>query len=143
MPEGAHGRRLASVLTEVQMLWHVHPVNRIRHAAGRREANALWVWGGGCLPAPPALGNCPHLLGNAPEIAGLALWLGLDRKPLVSPSACADPHSCIVIIERGEERVGEEWLARLGAAGSAFDLLVDEVVLSVPARRSLMRRDRG
>jgi len=39
------------MITEAQMLLHEHPVNAAREAQGKVLANAIWPWGGGCLPA--------------------------------------------------------------------------------------------
>jgi hypothetical protein len=31
---------------EVQMHWHIHPVNQLREGAGDEVINSLWLWGG-------------------------------------------------------------------------------------------------
>jgi len=48
-PAGSEGRKLRAQLNEVQMLFHVHPVNAAREARGEPAVTSLWVWGGGVL----------------------------------------------------------------------------------------------
>ncbi len=41
-----HWRKLQN---EVQMRWHVHPVNEMREAHGLKTINSLWLWGAATL----------------------------------------------------------------------------------------------
>ncbi len=50
LPEGEHGRRWRSLLTEAQVLLHQHPWNVQRSVQGKRAVNSLWFWGAGRLP---------------------------------------------------------------------------------------------
>ena len=50
MPQGEDAPRFRSILNEVQMLLHSHPVNQQREARGELTINALWLWGGGIKP---------------------------------------------------------------------------------------------
>jgi hypothetical protein len=50
-PLGPDAMPYRSVLNEVQMLLHEHPVNQAREARGELAVNSLWLWGGGCKPA--------------------------------------------------------------------------------------------
>lgn len=52
MPQGEDALQFRSMLNEVQMLLHAHPVNQIREQRGELAVNALWLWGGGIKPAP-------------------------------------------------------------------------------------------
>lgn len=54
LPQGEDARTFRSLLNEVQMLLHDHPVNQAREARGALPVNALWLWGGGVRPAVPA-----------------------------------------------------------------------------------------
>ncbi|HEX5314882.1 MAG TPA: hypothetical protein VFX38_08280, partial [Gammaproteobacteria bacterium] len=137
IPAGADGRRLARMLTELQMLWHGHPVNRARHRDGRPEANALWVWEGGRLPPSPRLAAQPTLFASAPEISGLALWAGLQHSPLDSFDAVSSDGVPVVAIEADEGALGSEWLRRFDARRREFRLFVDGAVQALPARRGL------
>jgi len=53
LPHGDDAMQFRTWLNEVQMLLHDHPVNLARAARGALPINALWLWGGGCLPVAP------------------------------------------------------------------------------------------
>jgi hypothetical protein len=46
-PEARYWRR---ILNEIQIALHNSPVNVRRRAAGKREVNSVWFWGGGFMP---------------------------------------------------------------------------------------------
>jgi hypothetical protein len=46
LPSGATARDWRKLHNEVQMLWHMHPLNDEREMRGERRINALWLWGG-------------------------------------------------------------------------------------------------
>ena len=52
MPSGPHGARVRSLMNEIQMLLHEHPVNARRERARQLPVNAWWLWGFGA-DAPP------------------------------------------------------------------------------------------
>lgn len=75
LPRGRDATRLQSVLNEVQMLLHDHPVNVRRHAASRPPVNSLWIWGIG--PSAPAEGAALEpLAADDPWLCGLWRVLG-------------------------------------------------------------------
>ncbi|MFD2367287.1 hypothetical protein [Pseudoduganella sp. GCM10020061] len=47
MPAGEAAKRFRKLQNEIQMLWHDHPANAAREAAGQTPVNAFWPWGGG------------------------------------------------------------------------------------------------
>ena len=47
MPAGRDGARVRSLVNEIQMLLHEHPVNLDRVARGSPAINTLWLWGFG------------------------------------------------------------------------------------------------
>lgn len=51
LPSGERARDWRKLHNEVQMLWHMHPLNDEREMRGEARVNALWLWGG----ASPAL----------------------------------------------------------------------------------------
>ncbi|HEX9206955.1 MAG TPA: hypothetical protein VF851_01885, partial [Steroidobacteraceae bacterium] len=53
MPAGPDGARLRSVLNEMQMVLHEHPVNERRVRLRQRPINALWLWGFGSYAVVP------------------------------------------------------------------------------------------
>lgn len=55
-PTGEDALRWRSLLNEIQMLLHAHPVNEARIQAGKLPVNSLWLWGGGRIDtAEPAI----------------------------------------------------------------------------------------
>ena len=46
-PKGKDESRWRSIITEVQMLLHLHPVNQKRMEKGELTVNSLWIWGKG------------------------------------------------------------------------------------------------
>ncbi|HAS51863.1 MAG TPA: hypothetical protein DCS21_09040 [Gammaproteobacteria bacterium] len=50
LPYGPNKRRWHTLLTEAQMLFHAHSVNRARDERRQPMINGLWLWGGGSLP---------------------------------------------------------------------------------------------
>jgi len=82
LPAGTDGGHWRSLLSEIQMLLHQHPVNRTREARGQPTVNTLWPWGQGRLPdALPTGQGC--LLADDPRLLGLARLAGwqAERRP--------------------------------------------------------------
>ena len=50
MPGGESATYWKSLLNEVQMLLHMHPVNQRRLENGQLPVNSIWLWGGGRPP---------------------------------------------------------------------------------------------
>ncbi len=65
LPQGADATSFRAWLNEVQMLLHDHPVNLARETRGELPVNALWLWGGGCLPVSPPASTAPLYTRNA------------------------------------------------------------------------------
>ncbi len=53
LPAGKNGARVRSLMNEIQMVLHEHPVNEARARAGTPAVNTLWLWGFGTLDAVP------------------------------------------------------------------------------------------
>ncbi|MGH7058092.1 MAG: hypothetical protein ACRESR_02420 [Gammaproteobacteria bacterium] len=136
---GADAARLRAFLNELQMLWYAHPVNEARRADGRPEASSLWLWGGGRLPIKPQAPLPMELRTNAPELVGLALWLGLEREPLAEPEAGAPSPDDLVAIPSGEEVLGGAWLDKFAALRGELRIYAGGNEWRVPARRGLSR----
>jgi hypothetical protein len=78
---GDAGRRWATLLNEVQMLLHGHPVNAAREARGEPAVNSLWLWGVGALPvAPPS--PWYSVSADDPVALGLARIAGARQRAL-------------------------------------------------------------
>lgn len=87
LPYGPAKQRWHTLLTEAQMLFHNHPVNRAREDRNQPLISGLWPWGGGRCPAgarPPAAGLYAH----DPLARGLARLANAAVAPL--PATAAD-----------------------------------------------------
>lgn len=81
MPQGEDALHVRSVLNEVQMLLHAHPVNTRREARGLPAVNALWLWGGGVRPDTTSVAPLT-LYANADDATALGHACGVDVRPL-------------------------------------------------------------
>ena len=84
MPRDTHeegiAKRWRKLQNEIQMLWHIGPVNEEREQRGIPSINSLWISGIGKLndvQAPEALKKSQCLIGQHPILSGLARLLGL------------------------------------------------------------------
>lgn len=127
------------LLNELQMLWFEHPVNLERRRAGRPQANALWVWGGGGLPASAPRVEARALAAGMPELQGLAQWLGLEC--LDDEAARARPIGPGLVVAPGpdEASASREWLRAFAQQRRPFRLLAAGRAWTVPGR-GLWRR---
>ena len=66
------------LMTELQMLWHAHPVNEARLARGAAPVNGVWFWGGGPVPDAPVSGARPLVLARDPLAVALARHAGAE-----------------------------------------------------------------
>jgi hypothetical protein len=68
---------------EIQMLWHIDPVNETREQSGLPSINSLWINGIGKLvdiQIPQLLKNVNQMYGDHPLLAGLAKYIGISRQ---------------------------------------------------------------
>ena len=73
-------KRWRKLQNEIQMLWHIGPVNEEREQRGMPSINSLWISGIGKLSdvqVPRALQESRHLYGSHPLLAGLAKLLDI------------------------------------------------------------------
>jgi hypothetical protein len=87
LPGGPDGKRWHTLLNEIQMLLHSHPVNEKREQRGELTVNSIWPWGGGVLPenmtAPYA-----QVWANDDLARGLAVAAGVPRAE--TPTSAAE-----------------------------------------------------
>jgi hypothetical protein len=80
MPEGADAARWRRLLSEIQMVWHQHPVNQAREARGAPAINALWLHGEGDLGPVKDVGRrnpFNTVVSDEPALRGWALAAGV------------------------------------------------------------------
>jgi len=102
MPQGEQAARWHTILNEMQMLLHTHPVNLQREERGELPVNSVWLWGGGILPQSSPLGVAGIWAEDA-LVRGLSLANG--------QAAGVVPFSC------------NEWLERSPADGGHLIIL--------------------
>ncbi len=103
LPHGPAGRRWCALLTEIQMLFHHHPVNQAREERQQPLINSVWFWGGGGCPAragAPAAG----LYASDPLTRGLARLADAAISPLPERAedwldAAQDEADSLVVLE--------------------------------------------
>ncbi len=102
LPGGNESKRWHSLLNEMQMVLHEHPVNEAREARGEPPVNSVWLWGVGRMPAKL---TAPYqsVTADDPLALGLAQAAGLRHRPLPKDAG--------------------EWLARLPEDGRQLVVL--------------------
>jgi hypothetical protein len=68
---------------EIQMLWHIDPVNQEREQRGYPSINSLWISGIGKLSdiqTPPLLENVNQIYGDHALLVGLAKYLEIPQQ---------------------------------------------------------------
>lgn len=74
--------RLRELLERVMIVLAEHEVNKQRIAAGRKPANAIWLWGEGRVPAMPTInelyGISGALISAVDLLKGIAVYGGLE-----------------------------------------------------------------
>lgn len=77
-------KRWRKLQNEIQMLWHIDPVNEVREQHGMPSLNSIWISGIGKLSdvnPPEPLKQSTHCYGDHPLLAGLAKFLGISYSP--------------------------------------------------------------
>ena len=80
MPAGRDGARIRSLMNEIQMLLHEHPVNQRRERARLLPVNGWWLWGFGDASADVSAGTVEHWSLRSDDRWLRAVWnaLGID-----------------------------------------------------------------
>ena len=81
LPAGPNARHWHTLLTEIQMLFHGHPLNQAREQRRQPMINGLWFWGGGSCPTA-ARAPTAGLYARDPLVRGLARLSGTAIDPL-------------------------------------------------------------
>ena len=91
MPHDTHeqgiAKRWRKLQNEIQMLWHIDPVNEERQVRGLPSINSIWINGIGKLndvKAPPALTQTSKIYGQHPLLSGLAKFCGIPFSSSIS-----------------------------------------------------------
>ncbi len=68
---------------EIQMLWHISPINETRQANGLPAINSIWISGIGSigdLQAPDNLRMASHIITDHPVLKGVAIHLTIPHR---------------------------------------------------------------
>jgi len=77
LPHGSDSEQLIRLMNAAQPILACHPVNVRRIAAGKRPANAIWLWGQGPAPVMPSFAEKYGLKGAM--ISAVDLLKGIGR----------------------------------------------------------------
>ena len=80
--EVGKARAWRKLQNEVQMLWHISPINEARQANGQPAINSIWISGIGSisdLQAPDEIHTASHLITDHPVLKGLAVHLNIPH----------------------------------------------------------------
>ena len=127
-------------MTEVQMLWHEHPVNLARERRGLPAINSMWFWGGGALEAPPSTHLVPGF-GDDAYLCGLYRLYGATAHEtparLDELLTALDARSSAVCVEHAVslDELEQRWIealmrALLGGRIARIELLLGDWLLS-------------
>jgi hypothetical protein len=86
-------KRWRKLQNEIQMLWHIGPVNEEREQRGIPSINSLWISGIGKLndvEAPITLKNAQRLIGQHPLLSGMARLLEIPQENVINEHNLAD-----------------------------------------------------
>ena len=81
--EVGRARAWRKLQNEIQMLWHISPINEARHANGQPAINSIWISGIGSirdLQAPNELHTASHIITDQPLLKGLAVHLKIPHR---------------------------------------------------------------
>lgn len=87
MPEGRSGAPLRTLMNEVQMLFHNHPVNHDRAAREQPTVSGIWLWGEGKAPRQVRRAS---VWADDPWLRGLARLAGAFAAPCPQAWPAAD-----------------------------------------------------
>ncbi len=110
MPAGPDGAHVRSLMNEVQMVLHDHPVNQRRASTRALPINALWLWGFGTFTAPP-----PPLFATSPwRLQSDDLWLrafwrthGGKERALGEAGEAAETNALVAMLQPPTTDAGE------------------------------------
>ncbi len=148
MPAGRDGARIRSLMNEIQMLLHEHPVNQRRERARQMPVNGWWLWGfGDAVPAvSTASANRWSLRSDDCWLRALGHALGGEAGDITAVGSDTQRGDMLIALSRPPAQRVEESLAYVDAgllsmlasnvragAMQSLDLLVGSATLHVDA----------
>ena len=80
-------KRWRKIQNEIQMRWHIHPMNEAREAQGLPRINSVWIYGIGKatdITYSPELTNASQIISDHPWMTSIAAQRGI---PLLNPES--------------------------------------------------------
>lgn len=142
LPTGPDAGRWSRLLNEIQMSWHVHPVNEEREGSGRPAINSLWLHGGGRWQSLPPI-DFASIHADSPALRGAAAAAGAA---VAEPDATPLDRALIVWEDAFDARASgaDAWLAAMSEIDRRCAALGDgQVIDFVLAGRRCWRRFRA
>ncbi len=155
MPRGTGADLLARLMAEGTEIIRDHPINRARVAAGKRPANAVWLWGQGKAPRLPKFQVVHGLKGAIVSavdlVRGAAMLAGWDRIDVPGATgyidtdyaakgraavAALDDHDIVCVHVEAPDEASHE--GRADAKVEALERIDSEIV--GPLRRAIAER---
>ncbi len=117
MPAGRDGARIRSLMNEVQMLLHEHPVNQRRERAGQLPVNGWWIWGFGDGVTDGRSTRLGHwrVHGDDRWLRALAHALGTDAGDIATAGSDLLRGNALIALSRPSAQPVEEALASVDA----------------------------
>ena len=81
--EAGKARAWRKLQNEIQMLWHISPINEARQASGLPAINSIWISGIGSttdLQAPNEMRVASHIITDHPVLKGMAVHLNIPHR---------------------------------------------------------------
>jgi len=91
MPTGSDGSRIRSLMNEVQMLLHEHPVNQRRERARQLPVNGWWLWGFGDGVMDATNAGIKHWRLHSDDRWLRALWHGTGKDNVNGAASASEP----------------------------------------------------
>jgi len=160
LPRKANAGDWRRLVTEVQMLFHSHPVNQARVSKGQLPINGMWFWGGRAAPAYKPVDNV-ELVTNDAYAEGLAKVLGIEPLSLDDTQWTNNAQELVVLdlgayeawlsgdidgLHRAKQQLNERWILpaqQAVASGQCDEFVLDgcegQAIVETP-RRSEKKR---
>lgn len=135
LPVGKDAPVFNSLLNQLQMLLHMHPVNKARTEQGQITANGVWFWGGGAFgELNPRQWDAVY--SNAALFRGLALLAGNEPAPVPDNfntwfAAKPQGEQLIVLPDTDLVTLETEWFEPVLLA--LHEKLLDKLIINLPA----------
>ncbi len=114
LPRGADAGKWMTLVNELQMLLHAHPMNVRREQIGQPAINSVWLWGVGSMPQvrqkPFAMVYSDRVF-----VRGLAALSGVpnaaspERFTLPEDSSARERPACIALFDAFNEPADQDW----------------------------------